>query len=54
MRRLFKWLLVIMLVVSALEVMRRVMQVMNVVRELEPIVRRRGATGRTQPLQEMD
>lgn len=49
-RRMFNRLLAIMLVASALELMRRVRIVLSVVRKLEQIVRRN--EGRTQPLQD--
>ena len=54
LRKLFNRLLAIMLVASALELMRRVRLVVTVVRPLEAIVRRRESERRTQPLQEVD
>lgn len=52
MRRLFNRLLAIMLVASALELMRRVRIVLSVVRSLESVIKSRGSGGSTQPLQD--
>lgn len=51
-RRMCNRLLAIMLVASALELMRRVRLAVNVVRSLESVIKSRGSGGSTQPLQD--